>query len=55
MTGFDPENRALDDNYDTILNRYLSMTLDDYGLEELFDCLNIQQSRNPDTNPFNPE
>lgn len=44
VTGLDPENTKLLDHYDEILTRYTALTLEEFGLEEFDEILDLQET-----------
>ncbi len=52
VTNLDPNNDVLAEKYDEIIERYMDMSLEDFGEEELVKELDIQDSREWPANRF---
>ncbi len=53
ISDLDPENTVLTDNYDAIIEEYMDMSIDGFGMDKLHETLDLVHSESEGAAPFN--
>jgi len=55
VSGLDPENNSLSENYDQIVEEFSNMDAEDFGLDKLHESLAMISSESSEAAPFNTD